>query len=606
MTRPSPTCFFSGLRASAAMIALALAASCQPAGQAPVKSEPSAPPAVVYRVDVEGFGDDERLTAVCLQGLANRTGARVFLDYGQSLRWMQIDVDKQRAENGGRVFSVEDAKTLGAKYADLHDFWIDFYEERGVFRFETVTMPELLEKLRALIKGVVLYSNVTDDLALVATMAGVRDAVPLTEALYHNWMAGKPYDAPVLLDVRDLYAGYPAGVERRIAAHRWMIDNLYAECVKSGAVSRDRTYGLAAHDTLVDIDLAVHYRWVTFDLNFMSEETRNTEKKDPDKPHPVWGFEPPDKPLLMEILEGLDDWAPVYGWGRPYESALIRRLAIHRTVKICGGTGNASFFLHLPRLQDGFRQRVAHVEKPWVKPKYYVAFMVNEGDTIKCMSSLMNGGSWLQSERGKIPINWGIDPLLNRDTPGLMSYYYHTATENDYFFSAPSGWGYLAPNNLKDEDVVPYGRMVKMGAELADTRYIDVWWMNGLRARGQFFPLLEAMGMRGLTQWSGRQEVEYAPDGTPVIHSNYYYPRFTAEDFARMLIDQTAEVKPPWFIVVYAGNPHWFYEVARRLPKKDFEVVKLDEFFEAARAAQPLVEGRSWTPPKDRKKTVVD
>ncbi|HMO03365.1 MAG TPA: GxGYxYP family putative glycoside hydrolase [Kiritimatiellia bacterium] len=584
--------------------ALALTA-CQPGHQ--TRTGRAGPePVTVYRVDAEAFGDDERLAAVALQGIANRDSARVFLDYGNSLRWMQIDYEKQRAENGGRVFSREDAETLSRTYKDLHDFWIAFYEEQRLCRFETVTMPELIEKMRDEIKGVILYSNVTDDLALVATMAGVRDAVPLTEALYRNWVEDKPYAVPVIFDVRDLYAGYPAGVERRLAAHRWMIDNLYAEVNKSGAVSRDRTYGLAAHDTLVDIDLAVSLRWVTFDLSFMSEETRNTEKKDPDKPHPVWGFEPPDKPLLIEILEGLDDWAPVYGWGRPYESALIRRLAIHRTVKICGGTANGSFFRHMPKLTDDFRLDVPHVEKPMVKPKYYVAFMVNEGDTIKCMASLMNSGSWLQSERGKIAINWGIDPLLIRDTPGLMSYYYYTATEKDYFFSAPSGWGYLAPINLKDEDVVPYGRMVKTGADMADTRYIDVWWMSGLRSRDQFFPLLEAMGMRGLTQWSNRQEVEFAPDGTPVIHSNYYYPRFTAEDFAKMLIDQTAEVKPPWFIVVYAGNPHWFYEVARRLPERDFEVVKLDEFFEAARAAQPLVEGRSWIPPKDRKKTVVD
>jgi hypothetical protein len=579
--------------------------SCVPPGPKSAKVDLEAP-AIVYRIDAEAFGDEERLAAVCLQGIANRTSAKVFLDYGNSLRWMQIDYEKQRTDNGGRVFSREDSDLLSAKYKDLHDFWIAFYEEQKLCRFETLTMPQLIEKMRDQLKGVILYSNVTDDLALVSTMASVRDGLPLTEALYINWVADKPYDLPVMFDVRDLYATYPVGSDRRLAGHRWMIDHLYPECNKSGAVSRDRTYGLAAHDTLVDIDLAVSFRWVTFDLSFMSEETRNTEKKDPDKSHPVWGYEPPDKPLLIEILEGLDDWAPVYGWGRPYESALIRRLAIHRTVKICGGTANGSFFHHMPKLQDDFKLAIPHVEEPWVKPKYYVAFMVNEGDTLKCFSSLMNSGSWLQSERGKIAINWGIDPLLIRDTPGLMNYYYHTATENDYFFSAPSGWGYLAPINLKDEDIEDYGRMVRTGAEMADTRYIDVWWMNGLRNRDKFFPLLEAMGMRGLTQWSGRQEVEYATDGTPVIHSNYYYPRFTPEKFSELLIQQTSEVKPPWFIVVYAGNPHWFNEVAKRLPKKDFEVVKLDEFFEAARAAKPLVEGRTWSPPKDLKKTVVD
>lgn len=586
-------------RSFAALFPFALASCQQPMPKLDAPHET----AVVWRVDASGFGDEERLAAVCLQGVANRERARVFLDYGNALRWMQIDYAKDRGDQGGRVWSEADAENLSSRYADLHDYWMEFYEQKGLCRFVTVTLPELMAHMSNDLKGVILYSNVTDDLAIAATLSGVRDAVPLTQALYEDWMHGKPYEKPILLDVRSLYASYE-GTDRRLAAHRWIIEQVYPECNRSGAVSRDRTYGQAAHDTLVDIDLAVAQRWVTFDLSFMSDESRNREKDA--TPDPVWGFDPPDKPLLMEILEGLDDWAPVYGWGRPYESALIRRLAIHKCVKICGGTANGSFFRHMPRLSADFKQVVPQVEKPMAKNKIYIAFMVNEGDTLKCFSSLMNGGGWLQSERGKIAINWGVDPLLIRDTPGLMSYYYSTATPNDYFFSAPSGWGYLAPMNLADELIQPYGEMVRHGGEMADTRYIDVWWMKELRKRDQFFPLLAAMGMRGLTQWDGQQEVEFAPDGTPVIHSNYYYPRFRPEAFAEMLIREAGEVESPWFIVVYGGNPHWFYEVARRLPKKQFEVVKLDEFFEAARAARAQVEGRRWAPPKDQKKTVVD
>lgn len=555
---------------------------------------------LVWRVDVQNFGDDERLAAVCLQGLANRGSARVFLDYGSSLRWLQFDYDRDNGDKGGRNWSEADAARLKEKYRSVCDYWIDFYQNRGICRFETVTMPELIRKLRGELKGVILFNSVPDDLSIAATMSGLSDAVPLTQALYEDWIAGGETKLPVIFDIRSLYGKYVNGENRRLAAHRWMLDNLYFKCDKSGAVSRDRTYGQAAHDTLVDIDLAVSRRWVSFDLSFMSSEIR--KEGDKDKPDPVWGFDPPDKQLLIEILDLLDDWAPVYGWGRPNESALIRRLAMHRCVKICGGTGNASFYRYMPRLCPDFKQPEQNVEKIDCEKKFYVAFMTNEGDTLKCASSLVNGGSWLQSERGKLPINWGVDPLLIRDTPGLMSYYYSTATDNDYFFSAPSGWGYLAPETLPENQIGKYGSMVKMGADMSDTRYIDVWWMAGLRKRNQFFPLLQAMGMRGLTQWSSRQEVEFAPEGTPVIHSNYYYPRFRPEVFADKLIAESDEVKPPWFIVVYGGGPHWFSQVAERLPKDRFKVVKLDEFFEAARQARPQLEGRTWFPPKDTPK----
>ena len=125
---------------------------------------------------------------------------------------------------------------------------------------------------------------------------------------------------------------------------------------------------------------------------------------------------------------------------------------------------------------------------------------------------------------------------------------------------------------------------------------------NNNNASNQFFQLLDAMGMRGLTQWSNRQEVEFSPNGTPVIHSNFYYPRFRPEVFAEKLIAISNEVKPPWFIVVYGGGPYWFNEVAERLPKDKFKAVKLDEFFEAARQARPQVEGRTWIPPKEAAK----
>jgi hypothetical protein len=118
--------------------------------------------------------------------------------------------------------------------------------------------------------------------------------------------------------------------------------------------------------------------------------------------------------------------------------------------------------------------------------------MVNEGDTLKCFASLMNGGGWLQSERGRVPINWGVDPLLIRDTPGLMSYYYqHLHRPDDYFFSAPSGWGYLAPINLPTTRCGPTARMVAGRRPPGDTRYIDVWWMKEPAQAG---PVLPAAG----------------------------------------------------------------------------------------------------------------
>ncbi len=560
-----------------------------PAPSAAATPEPS-PPAEALLVDIEPLTPEERLAVLALQGIANRGGPRVFLQTGQAIRWNQIDYDRDDGDKGGRQWAEADAATLRKRYANTCDYWIEYFQSIGMATFKPAKVEDLLKALEKEVKGVILYEKLDQDLAVAGTMAGLEDAVPVTPALRDRLELASGRSLPVVFDVRKLRAGYPKGSDPRIEAHRWAIANLLPKCDRSAALSRDKTYGQDAHDILIDADLAIRNRWFIFDLTYMSEETRLGKN---DKPHPEWGFEPPDKELLIQILESLDQpYPPIYGWGRPYESALIRRLAINGGVKICTGNGNASFFQSMPRQTESFDQPQPHAENVVLEDKIYVSFAVNEGDTLKYLTGLANGGGWLQPQRGTIPINWGMDPLLYVKFPGLVSHYYRTATPNDYFFSAPSGWGYLAPLMLPAKQIPVYGDLVRKGGEIADTRYIDVWWMSGLRERGLFFPFLSRMGMRGLTQWSDRQEVEFAPDGTPIIHSNLYYARYRPEVLAAKIRTVGEQMGAPWFVWVYGGNPHWFAEIARNLPPDRFKVVKMDEFFEAARLARPQLEGR--------------
>jgi hypothetical protein len=549
------------------------------------------PPTAARVVDISEMTPEERLAVLAIQGLANREGTRVFLQTRDAIRWNQIEYERDNEEKGGRLWSQADIDRLRPLYHNTTDYWMAYFSRTGVATFTPATLAELFKEFAPDIQGAILYEKLNDDLAIAGTMAGLENAIPMTPSIHEALEKEIGAVIPVVFDVRSLYPGYDPKSERRIEAHRWAIKNLLPRCEKSAALSRDKTYGRNEHDTLIDADLAIRNRWMIFDLTFMSEETRTGGKRD--KPHPEWGFTPPDTPLLIEILQSLDQpYPPIYGWGRPYESALIRRLAINGGVKICTGNGNASFFQSLPPGDGDFAQIKPHAENVELENKVYVAFATNEGDTLKYLTGLVNGGTWLQSERGSIPINWAMDPLLYEKFPGLVRHYYDTATPNDYFFSAPSGWGYLAPFMLPADQIPVYGELVKNGGRMADLRYIDVWWMAGLRERGLFFPYLQAMGMRGLTQWSDRQEVEFAPDGTPIIHSNFYYPRFRPEVLAAKLRTVAEEMKGPWFIYIYGGYPHWFAEIAKRLPAEQFKVVKKDEFFEAARLARPLVEGR--------------
>jgi hypothetical protein len=541
---------------------------------------------VISVVDISGFTVDERFTAVCLEGIANRTGPHVFLDTGSSLRWMQVDFGDSSNPSANPVWAAQMKK----EYSSIGDYWIAELTRRRLFHFQQMTLGDLISKTRPLLKGRIRYQTVDDDLCIAATMSGLKDAVPMTDVVYTKFVHGG--DLPTVFDISSLYSQFNPLQSNRISEHQWMINTLIGECGTDGAISRNKTYGLDMHDTMVDIDLGVEHRWAAYDLSYLSNATKNPD----DKPDALYGFDLPDKQLIDTILKRLRPFSPVIGWGGPDENNTVRRITMDKAVLICGGAGNGSFFEHLPLLTKK-PSRQLPAAKEALTNLIYVVFMVNEGDTLKYASNLQSL-TWAEPERGEIPINWGMDPLLCERFPGLMSYYTSTSTPNDYFFAATSGWGYTHPDNLPPDSVEQYAQLVKSGSKRAGTPYLDVWWDGGLRSNGQFYSFFQQTGAAGITQWSDHQGVEYSPiDGAPIVYSNYYYTLTSdgPQKFANRLIQDEAGVKPPWFVVVYGGSPFQFAEVARRLPAT-FKVVRLDAFFDLVQQARPLIEGRTWKP----------
>lgn len=68
------------------------------------------------------------------------------------------------------------------------------------------------------------------------------------------------------------------------------------------------------------------------------------------------------------------------------------------------------------------------------------------------------------------------------------------------------------------------------------------------------------------------------------------------EAYAKFLIEEQKQSPRPWFTVVYAGDPRFFYEVSRHLPEEQFKIVRLDELYEAARQARVKVDGKQVKP----------
>ncbi len=98
---------------------------------------------------------------------------------------------------------------------------------------------------------------------------------------------------------------------------------------------------------------------------------------------------------------------------------------------------------------------------PALENKIYISVFVSDGDNIQYVEHYMRQ-YWDRnaSSRGKVAVNWTISPSLVDTAPGMLNYYYDTATEKDCLVSGPSGMGYAMPVNTLWEDI-PSGNYVE-------------------------------------------------------------------------------------------------------------------------------------------------
>ena len=141
------------------------------------------------------------------------------------------------------------------------------------------------------------------------------------------------------------------------------------------------------------------------------------------------------------IMQALQPPAAIFGWSvaeaefSQYghfqcNSTVATNLSFHAGVKPLGG---------LP-----FRQNLAAACSIPQK-KVYLSFVANEGDTLVVLTQLYYGDGWLDSGRGKVPLNLVRQPLLRQAVPGDGGYDFRTKTDKDYFVCGPAAPATFTP-----------------------------------------------------------------------------------------------------------------------------------------------------------------
>lgn len=379
-------------------------------------------------IEVQSLTRDEQLTFVALQGLMNRQQPRILLQ-------------DARADQGRDTWPETKSIGLGT-----------------LRRFDYRNKYELLAKYAKELDGVVLYDTEISPhhRNLASTVAGVKRLLPVSPRVLEN-LRENGIELEVVVDLTDLE------VESPIEVYSYLYDTYWPDCEKRFVVSaRPHDRGGDLHHTR---DLAAACGAAVIWLDGRIPAERNLMRK-----------------FLADMKPGE---AVVLGW------YTTERSGITTASEFAIGTLPADHYQNATVYSGGdHRIRIPSVPKmPQLDDKIYVTLFVSDGDNIQYNQRTMRK-VWDASirDRGKVPLSWTISPSLVDVGPGILNYYYETATPSDCFVTGPSGMGYMIPfNTLTErgakveevandpEQLAGYAQLTETYLQRSGLRCITIW-----------------------------------------------------------------------------------------------------------------------------------
>ncbi len=551
-------------------------------------------------LDVSRLSYSDRLTAVSIQGLANREGPRVFLDYGI--------YDDQDSRTTNEVFLSDEI--WHSKYREaigniaLNN--LKYYRTR--YDIKVVrhgSLEGILRKYATIIKGAVIWDPERIDTVNIALMMSGVESLLVLHPERIRWAARVAGIEPV----EDLRGRWKS----RIEVYAWAFKNLFSRC-DEGKVAciepgweRPEFADYAVRNRLFIYSLSSHGDGVLFTIGqkllllliagpfalrngifglrldgvikrlgillmgAASLEVRLTtriQRSVRAKPFPTifgWHTKRDDELSFMALLSAND----------------MRLVPSHLA-------SNFSFHAALPS-KATFRQKHSSPEKVQLeRDKVYLTFTLSDGDQLMMMDS-SELGNWNRKERGKVPFNWEIQPLLAGIAPALLEKYYSTLTPSDYLVAGPSGAGYVIPpllSKLREylrESALVCGRA---GVRVA-TSYIGDSPLRVVREHGKAPG--DFIGFTAGYVHFGRTPI-YLSGGRAFIANKIPHLDHIADDSAQTLDAVRSLVEAPGIGPVFIGV-HLFayrttiedvYKFVKTLDLEKIRVVKADEFLLAA------------------------
>ena len=309
-------------------------------------------------------------------------------------------------------------------------------------------------------------------------------------------------------------------------------------------------------------------------------------------------------PIFEAVLRHLAPPAYLAGWSLD-ETYLVHKVSTYGH-RVAPGMPNLSFWARVPLSARPQLPQTRHVKR--LEAKYYVNFGVASGDALNIIAGLYENG-WLSADRGKVPISWGLDPMLAEIAPAFVEFFAKNATPLDSFWIGPSGSGYCHPSVMPPPLQARFAERTRRDvATLGISPALDLW--DAQMHRREVYAAFAAPGNSPPLQliepnlYTGSPARNWwTDDGTPVIAAEHTAPDTRlmplwesaasgldlsdpAGDVARRIQRVAANNQPPFFIALNIRvSPAILRKIQEFLPRERFSVVGMPDFIALAREA---------------------
>ena len=407
------------------------------------------PEKTIALLDVSSLAYGERVCAAAVQGLLNRSGPKVFLDYGY--------YDDPLARRTNEVFMDDDFwyGKYRAMLGNQDQNNLDYYKREHGFKVQPVkSLDELVKQHLPAFKGYVVWDDSQPDSINVAVMlAGLEELIAVSPDR-EAWV--KQFNLAKTHDLRGKW-------RNRVEIYTWAFENLFPRCKKGMLACLEPGWERPEF-----LDYTVQNNIFIYSLSSTFKGFGSTALL-------LLAFGPP---WLRELLFALRldgvlkrlalswmgrksaevnlsnriqsavealPYPTIFGWHTKRDDELTFMLQLSSNgLRLVPShlAGNFSFHSQVKSLGEFKADPLPEVK---LDPQgVYVTFTLSDGDQLMMMNTA-ELGNWNSPARGSIPFNWETQPLLIELAPALLERFSRTKTAMDCLVAGPSGAGYVVP-----------------------------------------------------------------------------------------------------------------------------------------------------------------